>query len=81
MSRAVCKNRITGEEMDELLCNSSIKPPAKIVDCNDNPCSTRWSIDEWGPCSATCGNGIKNRNVYCSEKINFTSITVSFFWI
>lgn len=76
MSRAVCKNRLTGEEMDELLCNVSQKPTSKIVECSDNPCSTKWAIQEWGPCSATCGGGIKTREVYCTEEINFAQVKV-----
>ncbi|KAK6643498.1 hypothetical protein RUM43_005008 [Polyplax serrata] len=76
MSKAVCKNRLSGEEMDELLCNVSEKPAAKIVECNDAPCSSKWAIHEWGPCSASCGGGVRKREVYCSEEVNLTKIKV-----
>lgn len=76
MSRPICQNRITSEEIDEYLCNVSQKPAPKIVECNTHPCPAKWTTEEWGPCSVSCGGGTRLREVYCSEKVNSTKFKV-----
>lgn len=76
MSRSICQNRITSEEIDEYLCNVSQKPAPKIVECNTHPCPAKWTTEEWGPCSITCGGGTRLREVYCSEEVNSTKFKV-----
>ncbi|XP_068083512.1 protein madd-4 [Anabrus simplex] len=72
MSRAVCKNRLTGAEVEEQLCNASQKPDRKVTECNTQPCPPRWVTDEWGPCSVSCGGGSRFRHVFCAEDDNGT---------
>lgn len=38
MSRAICQNRVSGEEVDEQLCNVSQRPDSAIVSCNTHAC-------------------------------------------
>lgn len=37
----VCRNRVTGEEADEKLCNLSQKPIPKTIVCNTHRCPPR----------------------------------------
>lgn len=62
--------------MDELLCNLSQKPSSKIIECNEHPCASSWAVEDWGPCSVSCGDGLKLRDVYCTENVNSTKIKV-----
>ena len=38
--------------------------PADEASCNEGPCSFWWT-DDWGDCSATCGQGWQKRTVRC----------------
>uniref|UniRef100_A0A3P8U637 PLAC domain-containing protein n=1 Tax=Amphiprion percula TaxID=161767 RepID=A0A3P8U637_AMPPE len=31
------------------------------------PCSLKWRVDAWSPCSATCGGGTQTRSVRCMK--------------
>ncbi|KAK9728281.1 ADAMTS cysteine-rich domain [Popillia japonica] len=77
MSRPICLNRVTGEEVEEQLCNESQKPESAIVECNTHNCPPKWHTNEWGPCSATCGGGSRIRQVHCIEETNSTKIKVN----
>ncbi|XP_069688307.1 protein madd-4 [Periplaneta americana] len=72
MSRPVCVNRVTGTEVDEQLCNASQRPERKVVECNTHRCPAKWVVDEWGPCSVSCGGGSRFRHVHCAEEGNGT---------
>ncbi|XP_049817483.1 ADAMTS-like protein 1 isoform X3 [Aethina tumida] len=77
MSRPVCQNRVTGEEVESELCNDSQKPDATVVRCNIHSCPPKWHVGEWGTCSSNCGGGTKLREVYCVEEVNNTKIRVN----
>ncbi|KAJ3649041.1 hypothetical protein Zmor_020803 [Zophobas morio] len=77
MSRPLCQNRVTGEEVEEELCNESQKPDSTIVECNTHNCPPKWHAGEWGPCSVTCGGGSRLRQVHCVEEANNTKIRVN----
>ncbi|KAM6430417.1 A disintegrin and metalloproteinase with thrombospondin motifs 18 isoform 2-T3 [Liasis olivaceus] len=57
--------------MPENLCNSEIKPEMQqtcvLGRCPKND-RLQWVISAWSECSATCGPGIKRREMQCSEK-------------
>ena len=36
------------------------------------PTPSRWSVDEWSPCSVTCGRGLQQRAVECLQVISST---------
>ncbi|KAJ8963231.1 hypothetical protein NQ318_018697 [Aromia moschata] len=38
MSRPVCQNRVTGDEVEEELCNDSQRPDSTVVECNVHSC-------------------------------------------
>ncbi|CAH0552032.1 unnamed protein product [Brassicogethes aeneus] len=76
MSRPLCQNRVTGEEVEAELCNDSQRPDSTVVRCNIHNCPPKWHVGEWGGCSLTCGGGSKVREVYCAEEANNTKIKV-----
>ncbi|XP_074042343.1 ADAMTS-like no long nerve cord isoform X3 [Leptinotarsa decemlineata] len=76
MSRPLCQNRVTGEEVEEELCNDTQKPDSTVVECNVHNCPPKWHAGEWGPCSASCGGGSKLRQVHCVEETNNTKLRV-----
>ncbi|XP_049830977.1 protein madd-4-like isoform X2 [Schistocerca gregaria] len=76
MSRPVCRNRVTGAEADEKLCNASQKPPRLFLSCNAHRCPAKWVPDPWGPCSATCGSGHRRRGLRCLQQEGNGSLTL-----
>ncbi|XP_044052675.1 A disintegrin and metalloproteinase with thrombospondin motifs 12 isoform X2 [Siniperca chuatsi] len=45
-------------------CQAASSRPPSTLTCPHKPCMT-WSISPWGPCSGGCGEGIRERLVYC----------------
>ncbi|XP_066139353.1 protein madd-4 isoform X1 [Euwallacea fornicatus] len=76
MSRPTCQNRISGEEVQDDLCNDSQKPDSTIVECNTHGCPPKWHVSDWGSCSTSCGGGFRLRQVFCVEEMNNTKIKV-----
>ncbi|XP_073960715.1 ADAMTS-like no long nerve cord [Choristoneura fumiferana] len=72
MSLAVCRDRLTGSDAPEQLCDASSKPQASVVRCNMHPCPFKWYVGEWSACSATCGGGVRSRRVLCARSANMT---------
>ncbi|KAL1513501.1 hypothetical protein ABEB36_002905 [Hypothenemus hampei] len=76
MSRAVCQNRISGDEVEEDLCNDAQRPESSVVQCNLHECPAKWHVGEWGSCTVSCGNGFRERTVNCIVQVNGTVLTV-----
>ncbi|RZF41389.1 hypothetical protein LSTR_LSTR000103 [Laodelphax striatellus] len=76
MSTVVCKNRVTGSQVEPQLCNASQQPDANLVECNMHRCPPKWITEEWGRCTASCGGGNRVRHVYCSQEANGTKTKV-----
>ncbi|MEQ2244778.1 A disintegrin and metalloproteinase with thrombospondin motifs 17 [Ilyodon furcidens] len=53
------------EVVGDNYCHSETRPQAKVQRCNTLPCQYRWVTGEWGPCSASCGKGLQQREVSC----------------
>ncbi|XP_055302393.1 protein madd-4 isoform X2 [Sitodiplosis mosellana] len=70
MSRPLCRNRMTGQEVEESLCNAVMRPEPAVVQCNTHSCPPKWITDEWSSCSKTCGRGTRQRTVVCIEESN-----------
>uniref|UniRef100_A0A7N8WV50 ADAM metallopeptidase with thrombospondin type 1 motif, 12 n=1 Tax=Mastacembelus armatus TaxID=205130 RepID=A0A7N8WV50_9TELE len=47
-------------------CQAVSSRPLSTLTCPPKPCMT-WSTSPWGPCSGSCGSGIRERLVYCPE--------------
>ncbi|XP_078686943.1 ADAMTS-like protein 2 isoform X2 [Branchiostoma floridae x Branchiostoma belcheri] len=46
------------------ICNLDYKPTETQV-CNEMTCPPTWFASPWGPCSTTCGAGVRGREVVC----------------
>ncbi|XP_035916166.1 protein madd-4 isoform X2 [Anopheles stephensi] len=70
MAMPTCRNRVTGVDVEESLCNASSRPEPTVVQCNTHLCPPKWVTDDWRPCSKPCGGGIRERVVVCAEESN-----------
>lgn len=41
MSRPTCRNRVSGSDIDESLCNAANRPEPAVVQCNTHMCPAR----------------------------------------
>ncbi|XP_023261859.1 A disintegrin and metalloproteinase with thrombospondin motifs 12 isoform X1 [Seriola lalandi dorsalis] len=49
-------------------CQAVSSRPLSTLTCPHKPCMN-WSISPWGPCSGSCGEGIRERLVYCPQPL------------
>ncbi|XP_060665273.1 LOW QUALITY PROTEIN: protein madd-4 [Drosophila nasuta] len=70
MSRPICRNRLTGADVDETLCSVANRLEPSVVPCNTHSCPPRWITDDWSTCSRLCGHGYRERMVVCAEATN-----------
>ncbi|XP_042344921.1 A disintegrin and metalloproteinase with thrombospondin motifs 12 [Plectropomus leopardus] len=47
-------------------CQAVSSRPLRTLSCPHKPCMS-WSASPWGPCSGSCGEGVRERLVYCPE--------------
>ncbi|XP_067470885.1 A disintegrin and metalloproteinase with thrombospondin motifs 12 [Thunnus thynnus] len=45
-------------------CQAMSSRPISTLSCPHRPCMS-WSVSPWGPCSGSCGEGVRERLVYC----------------
>ncbi|XP_067620933.1 protein madd-4-like isoform X2 [Eurosta solidaginis] len=68
MSHAICRNRVTGVEVDDSMCIGPQRPEPAVLLCNTHTCPPRWIVDDWSACSRLCGPGHRERIVVCAEE-------------
>ncbi|KAJ8340921.1 hypothetical protein SKAU_G00332120 [Synaphobranchus kaupii] len=58
-----------GVRLQDYACNLKPRPPHKQP-CQMAPCYRRiaWHIGDWGLCSKSCGSGLRERQVICSDR-------------
>ncbi|XP_062873362.1 ADAMTS-like protein 2 [Trichomycterus rosablanca] len=60
----VCKSG-NGRVISDGQCDRELKPLA-VQPCGDPNCPPHWVEQEWEQCNATCGRGVKSRQVTCA---------------
>ena len=65
---AVQQSTNTLVEFPDNECNITTKP-ATTKSCEISECP-RWQTSEWGRCSVSCGDGIRNRTLSCVREDN-----------
>ena len=74
--KVTCNSRTSLEQVDDSLCDSSIKP-ADLQKCGEESCPPRWVEGPWGKCSSPCGsNGTQDRVVHCERVVSSGIATV-----
>ncbi|XP_048253836.1 A disintegrin and metalloproteinase with thrombospondin motifs 16-like [Haliotis rufescens] len=68
--KVVCKQKMSAtldKKIKPRLCTRSSKP-ARRQRCNTQECPPKWKKGKWSFCSATCGIGVKKREITCRSK-------------
>ncbi|TSN03382.1 ADAMTS-like protein 2 [Bagarius yarrelli] len=60
----VCKSG-NGKVISDGHCDRELKP-LTVQPCGAPNCPSHWVEQEWGRCNATCGRGMKSRQVVCA---------------
>lgn len=67
-----CRRKSDSRLVNRNFCETNKKPKAIRKRCNNQECNppTRWLVEEWGPCSKTCGKlGYQTRVVQCMQAL------------
>uniref|UniRef100_A0A8C2EIR7 ADAM metallopeptidase with thrombospondin type 1 motif, 14 n=1 Tax=Cyprinus carpio TaxID=7962 RepID=A0A8C2EIR7_CYPCA len=66
-----CRRKSDGRLVHRNFCEIGKKPKPIRKRCNTNSCSQpTWVLEEWGPCSKTCGKlGYQSRVVQCMQPL------------
>uniref|UniRef100_A0A2K6UC41 A disintegrin and metalloproteinase with thrombospondin motifs 13 n=1 Tax=Saimiri boliviensis boliviensis TaxID=39432 RepID=A0A2K6UC41_SAIBB len=62
-----CLDQARKERAETAQCRGSQQPPAWPEACVLEPCPPYWAVGDFGPCSASCGGGLRERSVRCVE--------------
>ncbi|KAJ0012078.1 hypothetical protein NQD34_013053, partial [Periophthalmus magnuspinnatus] len=65
MVRAVMCRSSGGVLMSEEQCDHAFRPLA-VYPCGDRDCAPHWVQQEWQQCNASCGRGVRLRQVVCA---------------
>ncbi|CAE1298785.1 THSD4 [Acanthosepion pharaonis] len=66
-----------GESLPDNKCKQNTKPKSEKTCKSERPCGGLWFTGPWSECTATCGQGVKVRDVTCVNKLNRNSFTVA----
>ncbi|KAK7934407.1 hypothetical protein WMY93_005303 [Mugilogobius chulae] len=61
-----CVDSLTRRPLRPFHCQALSSKPISTLTCPRKLCLS-WSTSPWGPCSGSCGDGIRERLVYCPE--------------
>ncbi|TEA29677.1 hypothetical protein DBR06_SOUSAS510274, partial [Sousa chinensis] len=62
-----CRDQAANEWVEAAWCAGSRQPAAWSESCTSVPCPPSWAAGDFGPCSASCGGGLRERVVRCVE--------------
>ncbi|XP_070374529.1 A disintegrin and metalloproteinase with thrombospondin motifs 13 isoform X1 [Equus asinus] len=62
-----CLDQARNEWVEPAHCGGSRQPAAWQESCAPKPCPPYWAAGDFGPCSASCGGGLRERAVRCVE--------------
>ncbi|XP_043325993.1 A disintegrin and metalloproteinase with thrombospondin motifs 13 [Cervus canadensis] len=62
-----CRDQARSEWVEAARCAGSRPPAAWSETCAPEPCPPHWAAGDFGPCSASCGGGLREREVRCVE--------------
>uniref|UniRef100_A0A2I3GT14 ADAM metallopeptidase with thrombospondin type 1 motif 13 n=1 Tax=Nomascus leucogenys TaxID=61853 RepID=A0A2I3GT14_NOMLE len=62
-----CLDQARKELVETVRCQGSQQPPAWPEACVLEPCPPYWAVGDFGPCSVSCGGGLRERPVRCVE--------------
>ncbi|XDA73444.1 hypothetical protein R6Z07F_003667 [Ovis aries] len=62
-----CWDQSRSEWVEAARCAGSRPPEAWSEACTLEPCPPHWAAGDFGPCSASCGGGLREREVRCVE--------------
>ncbi|KAK3586663.1 hypothetical protein CHS0354_001272 [Potamilus streckersoni] len=63
-----CVYKYNGTDVGDEYCVEAPHVPKERRICNDFPCPQRWRLEEFGPCSSSCGGGNMHRKVECVQQ-------------
>ncbi|KAI4890720.1 hypothetical protein NFI96_024098, partial [Prochilodus magdalenae] len=61
-----CVDPQNGRALRPFHCQAQSPRPPRTLPCSTRPC-LRWAHLPWGSCSRSCGEGVKERLVFCPE--------------
>ncbi|KAK2505414.1 hypothetical protein MC885_000621 [Smutsia gigantea] len=62
-----CLDRARNQWVEAAQCRGSPQPAAWQESCVREPCPAYWAVGDFGQCSASCGGGLREREVHCME--------------
>ncbi|XP_033271205.2 A disintegrin and metalloproteinase with thrombospondin motifs 13 isoform X2 [Orcinus orca] len=75
-----CRDQAANEWVEAARCAGSRQPAAWSESCTSVPCPPSWAAGDFGPCSASCGGGLRERVVRCVEAQGGLLRTVPYSW-